>query len=73
MKIPRYPILDNIRFPFVRALIAVGIGCDVHLSGVPHVTPKTIHEFLLEPKTNNAMFDDMIEYMIDEQEKIIIS
>ena len=59
------------RYPYVRALIAVGIGCDVYLSGVPHVTPKIIHEFMFQPKTNNTLFDDMLDMFLNQYKKII--
>ena len=45
IKIPTYPILDNIHYPKVCALIAVGIGCDVHLYGTRLITPRTIFIF----------------------------
>ena len=42
IKEPKYPILEHIYYPSVRGLIAVGIGCDVFLSGISMVTPKSI-------------------------------
>ena len=60
LKIPQYPIMNNIRYPYLRALIACGIGCDVFLSGVPYITPKKLHEFMLKPKTHVRIHDQTI-------------
>ena len=65
--------MNNIRYPYLRALIAVGIGCDVFLSGVPYITPKKLHEFMFKPKTHNTLYDDMLQYMIEQFMKKKIS
>lgn len=46
----KYKLFDDINDYKVRALIAVGIGCDVFPSGVPDVGAKTMHDFILKLK-----------------------
>jgi hypothetical protein len=41
------PVFEGIGEMRVRCLIAVAIGCDVYLSGVPGITPKVICDFFL--------------------------
>jgi hypothetical protein len=43
---PKYPILEHQHDIRTRCLIAVGIGCDVYLDGVPTVTAKRIHDII---------------------------
>jgi hypothetical protein len=44
IKYPKLPIFDRPDCR-VRGLIAVGIGCDVHLGGVPGITVKKLMIF----------------------------
>ena len=46
----KYVLFDTIDDYKVRALIAVGIGCDVYHSGVKNVGPKTMHDYLMKLK-----------------------
>ena len=45
IKLPKYPIIDynDCR---LRSLIAIGVGCDVYLNGVPTITPKKIYDYI---------------------------
>jgi hypothetical protein len=71
IKIPKYPIMEYININ-LRCLFAIGIGCDVFLDGVPGVTPKSIHDFLISYNKKNqtcVSIDAMIEYYILMKQK----
>jgi hypothetical protein len=44
------PVFEGINSMKLRCLIAVGIGCDVFVNGVPGITPKVVHEQILKLK-----------------------
>jgi hypothetical protein len=48
------PLLEGIVDMKVRCLLAVGIGCDVYLSGVPGFTPKYLLEFVQKLKNGKV-------------------
>jgi hypothetical protein len=40
------PVFDGLENMRLRCLIAIGLGCDIFLSGVPSITPKTIYDII---------------------------
>jgi hypothetical protein len=72
IKIPKYPIMEysDIRF---RCLIAIGIGCDVLIDGVPGVTPKSIHDYMDKYFQQNdhqiQIYDSLMDYYINMMKK----
>jgi hypothetical protein len=51
--IPKKPVFEGITEMKVRCLIAVGIGCDVYIPGVPSVTAKVICEIINKMKSDH--------------------
>jgi hypothetical protein len=61
----KYPVFDDVTDMKVRALIAVAIGCDVHLTGVPGVTGKVVYEMLMKFKGQNKPLDEYFDSMME--------
>ena len=66
IKLAKYPIFDHVFQEEVRALFAVGIGCDVYLSGIKNITPRVIFDFMNQPKngpneTPTSLYDQIIQ------------
>jgi hypothetical protein len=52
------PLLEGIKDFKVRCLLAVGIGCDVYISGVPGITPKNLLDYVRTLKNTNVNEDE---------------
>jgi hypothetical protein len=52
------PVFEGISNMKVRCLIAVGIGCDTYINGVPGITAKVIHDFIMKLKQEKKPISD---------------
>ena len=51
---PKFPLFDGVHDPKVRALIAIGLGCDAFPGGVPGLGPSSLHNLLEGCETEGA-------------------
>jgi hypothetical protein len=51
---PIRPVFDGIKNMNVRCLIAVGLGCDVYVPGVPTVSAKVVFHFINKFKKDSG-------------------
>jgi hypothetical protein len=77
--IAKRPVFEGICSMKLRCLIAVGIGCDVFLNGVPGITPMVIHEQIMklkqQQKPESEYYDLIVDnyikhYVLDVKKKI---
>jgi predicted DNA-binding protein YlxM (UPF0122 family) len=72
IKFPQYPITDNndIR---LQCLIAIGIGCDVIINGVPGITIKKINDCInskcADINNNESMYDVLFKIFLESKKK----
>jgi hypothetical protein len=59
------PVFEGIYCMKVRCLIAVGIGCDVFVNGVPRMTPKVMHKLILKMKQQQKPESDYYGIIMD--------
>ena len=71
IKKPKYNILDTVLSIKTRALIAIGLECDVNLDGVPGVTPKVLYDFFQSEKKHegSCTYDQLLNMYIYKKEK----
>ena len=50
IKPAKYPIFEHVFQEEIRAIFAVGIGCDVYLSGIKGISPKVLFDFMNQKK-----------------------
>jgi hypothetical protein len=55
---PKYPILDHPDI-ITRALMAIGIGCDVYLGGISTITPKKIYDEIQKSHKKTKIYQHM--------------
>jgi hypothetical protein len=59
------PVFKGISNMKLRCLIAVGIGCDVFVNGVPGITPKFVHETILKLKQQQKPESEYYDVIMD--------
>jgi hypothetical protein len=66
IRIPERPVFDGIEDPKVRALIAVGLGCDVISRNIKQVTTNSLHNFISNPHniTEGTMYDSVMKFFV---------
>jgi hypothetical protein len=72
-KNPKYPIMDlhDVR---TRSLVAIGIGCDVIIDGVPGMTPKKIHDEIIKwekTQTSTCLFTHLMDAYLEHVKKLL--
>jgi hypothetical protein len=60
------PIFEGITNIRVRCLIAVGVGCDMYLKGVPGITPKFVSDLLKNFREQHKPEDLLYEFIMDQ-------
>jgi hypothetical protein len=61
---PIRPVFEGIKNMNVRCLIAVGLGCDVYVPGVPTVTAKVVFDFINKLKKESVHPNDYYNMII---------
>jgi hypothetical protein len=62
--VPKYPFLNIVSNPNVRALIAIGISCDIHIHGISSITANSIYHFITSDNKEHYQQECLYERMM---------